>query len=80
MSSSQKPTSSERTSAAYRGVVIEVKPKTLYGVRLEDGRVVTAGIKTSARHVISRLVVGEKVLLELSQNDPTRGHVTQKVS
>jgi len=61
-------------------VVIEVKPKTLYFVRLEDGRVITAGIKTSARHEISRLVVGEKVLIELSQNDPTRGHVTQKAS
>lgn len=80
MSNSQRPSSNERPVSVHRGVVIEVKPKTLYGVRLEDGRVVTAGIKTSARHVISRLVVGEKVLLELSQNDPTRGHVTQKAS
>jgi translation initiation factor IF-1 len=58
--------------------VIEIRPKALYRVRLEDGRVITAQLSSQARHVLSRLVVGDPVLLSLSTNDPTRGQITAK--
>lgn len=67
-------------SATKSGSVIEIRPKALYRVRLPDGSVVTAQLSSSARHFISRLLVGDKVLLELSQNDPTRGQITRKSS
>jgi translation initiation factor IF-1 len=62
------------------GTVTEVLPKALYRVELQGGRVVVAGLSTSLRHVISRLVVGDQVVLRLSPNDPNRGRITQRAS
>lgn len=63
-----------------RGAVIEVRPKALYRVRLEDGTVITAGLAPSLRHLVSRLVVGDQVLLRFSRNDPRRGQITRKAN
>lgn len=60
-----------------RGIIIEVRPKALYRVRLEDGRVITANVSSTLRHAIVRLLVSNQVLIRLSQNDPTRGQITQ---
>jgi translation initiation factor IF-1 len=62
------------------GTVIEVLPKALYRVELKGGRVVVAGLSTSLRHIISRLIVGDHVVLSLSPNDPNRGRITQRAS
>ena len=61
-----------------RGTVIEVRPKALYRVRLVDGRVITAGLSNQLRHVLVRLLVGDQVLIRISQNDPDRGQITNK--
>ena len=60
-----------------RGVVIEVRPKALYRIRLEDGRVVTTNVESSLRHAIIRVLVNDQVQVRLSQNDPTRGQIIQ---
>lgn len=60
------------------GTVIEVLPKALYRVELRGGRTVVAGLSTTLRHVISRLVVGDQVVLHLSPNDPHRGRIIQR--
>jgi translation initiation factor IF-1 len=62
------------------GRVIEVLPKALYRVELQGGRVLVAGLSTSLRHVISRLVVGDQVVLHISPNDPTRGRIIRRAS
>lgn len=62
------------------GTVIEVLPKTLYRVELTGGRIVIAGLGNTLRHVISRLVVGDQVVLQISPNDPHRGRITQRAS
>lgn len=61
-----------------RGTVIEIRPKNLFRVRLEDGRVILAGPSTSLRTLIVRLLVGDQVLLKISENDPDRGQITKK--
>jgi len=61
------------------GKVIEVLPKALYRVELRGGRTVVAGLSTTLRHVISRLIVGDQVVLHLSQSDPHRGRIIQRV-
>lgn len=63
-----------------RGIVIEVRPKALYRVRLEDGRVVTTNLESSLRHTINRVFVNKQVQVRLSQNDPTRGQIIQIAS
>lgn len=62
------------------GKVIEVLPKALYRVELTNGQVVVAGLGQTLRHVISRLVVGDRVVLQISPNDPNRGRITQRAS
>lgn len=61
-----------------RGTVIEIRPKNLFRVRLEDGRVILAGPSPSLRTLIVRLLVGDQVLLKVSANDPDRGQITKK--
>lgn len=61
-----------------RGTVIEVRPKLLYRIRLEGGAVVTAGLGPTLKHGIARLVVGDGVLVSISERDPHRGHIVDK--
>lgn len=62
------------------GSVIEVLPKLLYRVRLEGGEIVTAGLSSTLRHAVSRLIVGDQVLLRISANDPHRGSISRKTT
>ena len=61
-----------------QGTVIEVRPKALYRVRLVNGQVITAGLSSSLRHSVLRLLVGDQVKIRLSTNDPHRGQITRK--
>jgi translation initiation factor IF-1 len=61
-----------------RGTVIEIRPKLLYRIRLENGDVVLAGQSAELRHIVQRLVVGDEVLVQLSQFDPHRGQIVKK--
>ena len=54
-------------------------PNALFKVRLEGGRVVSAGASTELRHVVVRLIAGAKVLVEISRHDPNRGKIIQKL-
>jgi len=65
------------------GVVTEVLPSALYRVRLDEGSTVTAhagpgGTGTVVNFV--RLLIGDRVRLELSPVDPGRGRVVQRLS
>ena len=60
------------------GIIEEVLPKSMYRVRLEDGRSVRAGVGATARHGIVRLIEGDRVLVRVFQSDPTRGQITKK--
>jgi len=68
-----------RRSETLKGVVEEVMPNALFKVRLEGGRVVSAGASTELRHVVVRLIAGSKVLVEISRHDPNRGKIIQKL-
>ncbi|MBX3183023.1 MAG: translation initiation factor IF-1 [Polyangiaceae bacterium] len=62
-----------------QGVVAEVLPKGLFRVTLKDGRQLQVGITPSARHSMVRIISGDRVLVEVSPRDPTRGHITTKL-
>ena len=61
-----------------RGTVVEIRPKALFRVRLENGHIVLASLSPSLRHIIARLLVGDQVLLRMAANDPHRGQIIQK--
>jgi translation initiation factor IF-1 len=61
-----------------KGVVEEVLPNALYRVRLESGRVISAGISTEFRHQVVRLIVGAQVFVEVAAYDPNRGKIIKR--
>lgn len=60
------------------GVVVEIRPKGLFRVTLDGGRTILAGPSRGLRHAIVRLVVGDRVTVQLSTHDPTRGQIIAK--
>lgn len=62
------------------GIIDEVLPKSMYRVRLEDGRTVRAAVTAQARHGIVRLIEGDKVLVRVYPSDPTRAQITKKIA
>ena len=65
--------------AAVDGVVTEVMPSALYQVRLEQGSMVTAHIADRMDRNFVRILVGDRVRLELSPVDAGRGRIVAKV-
>ncbi len=61
------------------GRVVETLPNDLYRVDLGNGRFVEAHIASKTRLYCVRLLPGERVTLELSPFDTTRGHITGKI-
>jgi len=61
------------------GVVGERLPSGLYRVRLDEGAVVTAHIADRMDRNFVRILVGDRVRLELSPLDVTRGRIVEKL-
>ena len=61
------------------GVVAEILPSALYRVRLGEGPPVTAHIADRVERNFVRLLVGDRVRLELSPLDTGRGRIVEKL-
>jgi translation initiation factor IF-1 len=61
------------------GAVTHTLPSALYRVRLEDGSVVVAHVADRIDRNFVRLLVGDRVKLELSPADMTRGRIVEKL-
>ena len=64
--------------AAVTGIVTEQLPKALYRVRLDEGAIVTAHIADRMDRNFVRVLVGDRVRIELSR-DITRGRIVEKL-
>jgi translation initiation factor IF-1 len=65
--------------AAVVGVVLETLPSAMYKVRLEEGSLVLAHIADRIDRNFVRLLVGDRVRLELSPVDVGRGRIVEKL-
>ena len=65
--------------AAVDGVVMETLPSALYKVRLDEGSLVVAHIADRIDRNFVRILVGDRVRLELSPNDAGRGRIVEKL-
>jgi len=61
------------------GKVIETLPNAMFRVELENGHVVLAHVSGKMRMNFIRILPGDKVKLELSPYDLTRGRITFRV-
>lgn len=60
------------------GVIIETLPNATFRVKLENGHEVHAHISGKMRMNFIRILPGDKVTVELSPYDLTRGRITYR--
>lgn len=61
------------------GIVEETLPNAVFKVRLEGGHLVLAHISGKMRMNYIRLVVGDRVMVELSTYDLTRARIVSRL-
>ena len=60
------------------GTVVETLPNTMFRVELENGHVVTAHISGKMRKHYIRILTGDKVTVQLTPYDLTKGRITYR--
>ncbi len=59
-----------------QGTVIEVRPNTVFRVKLENDHVITAHISGRMRKNYIRILNGDSVTVEMSPYDLSKGRIT----
>ncbi len=70
--------SNKEDSIQVEGTVVEALPNTTFRVELENGHKVLAHISGKMRMHYIRIQLGDKVVVELSTYDLTRGRITYR--
>ena len=60
----------------FEGLVIETLPNTTFKVKLENDHVITAHISGKMRKNYIRILTGDKVKVEMSPYDLSKGSIT----
>ena len=58
-----------------QGTILETLPNTMFRVELENGHVVTAHISDKMRKNYIRILTGDKVTVELTPYDLSKGRI-----
>ncbi len=58
-----------------KGIVVEPLPNAMFKVELEGGRIILAHISGKMRMHYIRILPGDKVVVEVSKYDPTKGRI-----
>ena len=66
------------TSVEVEGVVTESLPGTMFRVELSDGAEVLAHIGEEIRLKFVKLLPGDRVMVQLSPYDPSRGRISHR--
>jgi translation initiation factor IF-1 len=61
------------------GTVLDTLPNTMFRVQLENGHVVTAHISGRMRKNYIRILTGDKVKVEMTPYDLTKGRITYRM-
>ncbi len=69
---------SKQESIQVEGSVVETLPNASFRVRLENDHVILAHISGKMRMNYIRILPGDKVLIELSPYDLTRGRIVYR--
>ena len=71
-------TNSQREDLVKMGEVIEALPSVQFRVKLQDGKEVLAYLSGKLRMFKIRILPGDKVTVELSPYDQTKGRITYR--
>jgi translation initiation factor IF-1 len=69
----------EKEIIKFEGIVTETLPSTTFKVQLDSGHEVLAHISGKMRVNYIRLLPGDRVLVEMSPYDLTKGRITQRL-
>ncbi len=69
---------SESNCIEINGVVSQVLPATMYKVKLDNGHELLAHISGKMRKHFIRITAGDKVTVEISPYDLTKGRITYR--
>ena len=58
------------------GVVVETLPNTMFRVKLDNGHVLIAHISGKMRKHYIRILTGDRVKVEMSPDDLSKGRIT----
>ena len=61
------------------GEVVETLPNAMFRVKIEEGHIVLAHVSGKMRMHFIRILPGDKVKVELSPYDLTRGRITRRL-
>lgn len=59
-----------------QGIVMDTLPNTMFRVKLDNGHMVTAHISGRMRKNYIRILTGDRVTVELTPYDLTKGRIT----
>ena len=68
----------EKDVIEFEGEVVEALPSALFRVKLETGQVILAHVSGKIRKNFIRILPGDKVKVELSPYDLSRGRITYR--
>ena len=61
------------------GTILEERPSVVFAVKLDSQQTVLAHLVGTVKRNFVRLVPGDRVEVELTPHDPTRGRITKKI-
>ncbi len=62
----------------FEGVVLELLPNAMFRVKLDNGHVILAHTSGKMRKNRIRVLVGDRVVLEMTPYDLTKGRITKR--
>lgn len=68
----------DKDTIEFDGEVTEALPSALFRVKLESGQVILAHVSGKIRKNFIRILPGDRVKVELSPYDLTRGRITYR--
>jgi translation initiation factor IF-1 len=71
-------TSASQQKVTVEGVIVEALPNTQFHVRLDSGHEVLAYISGKMRKYYIRILLGDRVRVELSPYDLTKGRIVYR--
>ncbi len=78
MARKQRQKTSKKEKIEAEGTVVEALPNTMFRVQLDSGHEVLAHISGRMRMYYIRILLGDRVLVELSPYDLTRGRIVYR--
>jgi translation initiation factor IF-1 len=66
----------KQSSIEQEGVIIEALPNAMFRVELENGHVITAHISGKMRMFYIKILPGDRVKVEMSPYDLTKGRIS----